>query len=669
MMSPEPEIFAPWLELWKPQETQQLSEWAEQHFVLSSRYSSRTGPIRLHGWQREIFDSFTDPRVETTVLMCGTQLTKTIFIQAALAFVISEQPGPVLIVQPAEKDAKAFSVERLAPMVRDCPVLHGLVADSRSRDSSNTILEKEFPGGSVALVGSISPGNLARRSIRYLFCDEPDKYPASAGSEGDPIYLARQRTVTFGSRRKIILACSPTIAGRSRIGKAYAASDERKPWVACPHPECGEFQVLRFFDGVKWDKTLPPEKQAESAYYQCQHCKGRWNDAQRWAACEKAEWRSGKPFAGTAGFWISHLYSPWEKLSDLVDKFLKAKDDPQQLKAFVTTDLAELWEDDGETPESELLFARRENYPFGDDAVVPQRGLFLTAQVDVQDNPPRLEAEVVAWGRDRENWSVDYRIIQDIAENGQPLPVTSPSLWEKLNAEVLQREYRHASGHLMPIMLMAIDTGSKAATVYEFVKKHPQPSHGPAGTRVFTPRSVVAVKGRDDPERVICSVSKEDAARKRQNVRIYGVGTHRVKGEIYDMLRYVRPRGDGAASPACYHFPMYDRSYFDGLCSERRVVKANGKIKWQKLPNVRNEPLDLKVYGRAAATICGIDIFNERQWKAMEDALGMPVVSVVPESPRDEKTENPVHAGGTQRQWRDEGRSDDWYETRTKEWF
>src|SRR3990167_2285790 len=137
-------LTADWSRLWLPKEQLPLSAWVEKHLILSSRYSGRTGEISLYKFQREVFDSFTDPRVETTVLMCATQMTKTIFIQAALAFLIVEQPGPALIIQYNEKDAKAFSGERIAPMVRDCPSLRGLVADARSRSTGNTILEKEF---------------------------------------------------------------------------------------------------------------------------------------------------------------------------------------------------------------------------------------------------------------------------------------------------------------------------------------------------------------------------------------------------------------------------------------------------------------------------------------------------------------------------------------------
>ena len=59
------------------------------------------------------------------------------------------------------------------------------------------------------------------RPIRILLCDEVDRYPFSAGAEGDPVNLAKKRTVTFWNR-KIVLVSTPTIRGVSRIETAYA---------------------------------------------------------------------------------------------------------------------------------------------------------------------------------------------------------------------------------------------------------------------------------------------------------------------------------------------------------------------------------------------------------------------------------------------------------------
>ncbi len=599
-----------------------MADWAEANIVLSSEYAARASSLKLFGWQREPMNCFSDPEVQELVLCTGTQLIKTLVIQTAIAYVVSEDPGPILLIEPKEDACLAFSKRRLAPMIRDCACLTGKISNSLHGKQGSTLLSKDFPGGNLLIVSANTPTDLAQHTIRYVFCDEPDKYPASAGKEGDPMDLAWERAATFMSRKKRILACSPTVEGLSRIGKAYKASDQRKPWVPCW--KCGQYQLL-VFSQVKWDSSLSKERSPATAHYECLHCQAHWTDIQRQTSCNKAEWRAEKPFAGIAGFWISHLYSPWKKLSEIVSHFLKVKDDRQQFQVFVNTVLAEEWQETGETPDADVLYGRREGYGHGlEEAVVPQRGLFLTAAVDVQDNPPRLEYEVVAWGRGRENWSVAYGAIQCFAQNGQPLPVTSRELWDKLDQDVLQKNWLHESGKRLSIMAMGIDTGNRPKPVYEFARRHPQLAYSAGtGLKAHAIRTVVPVKGTPDILRIISSVSKEDASRQRQGVRIVGIGTHCAKQEIYDLLKHSRPSADSSPVPGCYHFPLYDLSYFNGLCSEVRIVKDNGKVEYVKRAE-RNEPIDLKVYNRGMASVMGIDRFNEQQWQTLEAMVAAP---------------------------------------------
>jgi phage terminase large subunit GpA-like protein len=616
-------------QLWTPPPSQSLSQWSEDNIVLSSEYAARSTSLRLFPWQREIFDAFTDPSIHEIDLFCARQLVKTLVIQSAVAYIACMDPGPILLVQPDDDAARSFSRERLSPMIRDCACLKGVISDSKAE--GNLLLLKEFPGGSLALIGARSSSRLRRRTVRYLFCDEVDAYLASVGTaenkEGDPITIAIESMSTFGSRAKVILASTPTVAGHSRIGKAYRASDQRKPYVPCP--TCGHYQILDFFRGVRWDNSLPVESRPASSYYECESCHSHWSDFDRKSACERAEWRAHAPFAGVAGFWISHLYSPWKSLADIVAHFFRVKDDRNLYQAFMNTVLAIEWVDEGQTPDHQILYDRRDSYAYGDmeGAVVPARGLFLTAAVDVQDSPPRLEVETVAWGRGGECWSMDYRVIQVFADDGQPMPVTSRAVWDKLDAEVLSRSWPHENGKAsLPIWVMCVDTGNRPKPVYEFARRHSQLSYDPGtGIRLRATRTVVPTKGNTDPLKLISSISKEDAIRKRQGVRIVSIGTYCAKQQIYDALQHIKPRPDntrsGAPSPGCYHHPQYDMPYFLGLTAETRVEQDTGKVVWEKR-YARNEPLDTKVMNRAGASICGIDRWGEDKWKQLEEVVG-----------------------------------------------
>ena len=89
------------------------------------------------------------------------QLNKTLQLQQKsesgnnwLGYIIDHVPGSMMLIQPTVDLAKRYSKQRIAPMIRACPVLAGKVRESRSRDSGNTTLLKEFPGGLVVITGA-----------------------------------------------------------------------------------------------------------------------------------------------------------------------------------------------------------------------------------------------------------------------------------------------------------------------------------------------------------------------------------------------------------------------------------------------------------------------------------------------------------------------------------
>ena len=332
---------------------------------------------------------------------------------------------------------------------------------------------------------------------------------------------------------------------------------------------------------------------------------------------ERGEYRPQNPGSPIPGFRVSQLISPKRSWGTIAKEFLVAKESTETLKAFLNTVLAELWTERGSAPDWEKVYLRREDYELG---IVPARGLLLVAGVDVQDE--RLEVEIKAYGRGKESWSVDYRVIQVPDQAGQPLKTSAPEVWQELDA-LLAVDWPRESGGTMPIMAMTIDSGFRPQMVYDFAARHPQPAHGPAGDVIAAPRTVVATKGKPDFLKLIVSVSPTDASRKRQNVRIWHIGTHWAKQEFYDWLRIVLP--DDGTFPAGYqHFAYKDQDFYRGLCSESRIIRSSGKVEWVPDKSVRNEPLDLAVLCRAAAAVCGIDRFTDDDWAALEGTAPEP---------------------------------------------
>ncbi len=506
-------------------------------------------------------------------------------------------PGPIMAVSPTVEMAKRNSRQRIDPLIEDCPALKNIVSSPRSRDKGNTMLSKDFMGGVLVMTGANSAVGLRSMPARYLFMDEVDGYPQDLDGEGDPILLAERRTATFNKRKKIFLVSTPTIKGLSNIEREFGLSDQRYYMVPCPH--CGEYQRLAWENIRKQDDG--------SVQYECKHCQKLIGEHYKTQMLEQGHWEATNPSDGvTAGFHLSSLYSPvgWLSWAECVDIYEKAQKNPTLMQGFQNTILGETYEQESEAPEWQRLYETRETYPIG---TIPMGGLFLTAGVDIQKD--RIECEVVAWGRQKQSWSIEYFVLQG--------DTAKPEVWRELE-KVLMKDYPHASGITMPIRVMCVDSGYATQDVYGFVRQFNQAVWGGAGARANAPRTVVAIKGQSRDTAMILSTSKADT--KKKGLKVWNVSGPVIKTELYRWLKMERIGEDATDFGRC-HFPQYGEEYFKQLTAERQVVRVtNGYPKpvWEKDPTRRNEALDCRVYARAGAAIYGLDRLSEKAWTELE---------------------------------------------------
>ena len=547
----------------KPPKKLTVSEWSDEYRQLSSEASAESGKWRTSRaeYQRGIMDAFSDTSIHTVVWMSSAQVGKTEALLNIIGYFVDQDPSPMLLLQPTLDMAQAFSKDRLAPMTRDTKVLTHKIKDSKAKDSGNTILHKSFAGGHITMAGANSPASLASRPVRVVLCDEVDRYPASAGAEGDPVNLAFKRSTTFWNKKRM-LTSTPTIQGISRIEAAYEDSDQRKFNVPCP--ECSKLQVL------KWSNVSWTDNKTETAKYYCEHCGSGWDDSTRWRAVSKGEWIAQAPANGVAGFWLNEIYSPWVKLSDMAKAFIEAKKSQHTLKTFVNTSLGETWEEDqGEEIEESTLMANREDYE-----TLPNDVVVLTCGVDTQDD--RLEGEVKAWGDGNESWGVmPFRI------EGKP---SQKQVWEDLD-NIINATYKRADGVQLRISCTCIDSGGHFTDeVYKFCKKREI-------KRVF------AIKGSSIAGKPI--VSRPTTSNKLK-VKLFTVGTDTAKELIFSRLQ-LEEFGEGFM-----HFNKeFDEEYFKMLTSEKIVTtfRKGRPVRIWKPTRPRNEALDYTVYNLAALAI------------------------------------------------------------------
>lgn len=565
------------LEMFRPPKMQTVSEWADANRVLVSESSAEPGQWRTSRapYQREIMDSFTDNEVWKIVIMTSTQVGKTEIALNMMGRAIDIDPGPMLFVQPTKEYAEDFSKRRVAPMIEACKLLKRKVYEAKSRDSSNTITMKTFPGGSVAFVGANSPTELAGRPIRYAFLDEVDRFPKSAGTEGDPVQLVERRTETYRHNRKVVLVSSPTDKGVSKIEKEYMLGTQEEWQVECPY--CKEYSFIRFPD-IRFEKEDIDEGgekgyRVKKVVWRCPNCKKDTNEYKTKRL--PAKWVSENPEAidnGIRSFHLNAFVSPWSDWESIVLDFLNAKDDPEMLKTFYTTVLAESWEIRDRSGKPEMLHRRREHY----NAEVPTGVLVLTCGIDTQDN--RLEYEVVGWNRFEESWGIDRGIIP-----GRP---DSPGVWEEVDA-LLDREWKMANGMAMRILATFVDSGGHFTdAVYK-------------ACEMRASRRVWAIKGEQGEGKPYVRLMRR-SAKSREAVK-FMIGVDSGKEAILYATSVERP------GPRYMHFPIeprsgYDLEFFRGLVSEKlRVIRRGGRniMSWEKIYE-RNEPLDCRNYARAA---------------------------------------------------------------------
>lgn len=562
----------------RPPRKRTASQWADEERFLSPESSASPGRWVTSRMEpsRGIMDAAAELSIEVIVVMAAGQVAKTESLNNIMGCAIDQDPGPMLVIHPTVEMGQAWSKDRLEPMIRDTPALTSKVAEKKERGSKNTIRHKTFPGGHLTVGGANSPAGLASRPIRYIFADEVDRYPLSAGTEGDPVSLARKRTATFWNR-KIILTSTPTIKGMSRIEAEFELSDKRRFFVPCP--DCGHEQILRWAQ-VKW-----PENKPEEAYYVCEECGSIWNDAQRNAAVKKGRWIPTALGNGTtAGFHISELYSPWSTLGRIARAFIEAKGNPEKLKTWVNTSLGDTWQDSAGALDPTVLAEKVEDW-----AVAPAAVLLITAGVDVQ--PDRLEIEKVGWGVGEESWSLDHQIFY-----GDP---NRPDVWKDLDTYLAVRT-ELADGRFLPISATCVDTGganTQAAYAY---------------CRPRFRRRIYAIKGASQQGRPVWP--KRASKKNKGNVNLFLVGVSAAKDVVIPRLKLQEP------GPGYCHFPNdRDPEYFRQLAAERvltRYVKGFTIREYVKDAGARNEALDCRVYAYAALVSLNV------RWAALAAKAG-----------------------------------------------
>lgn len=580
----------------RPVDRMDVNEWADKHRELSKVANKRGGKWKSRCYQREPQSEMTNKEVRSVCIVGAAQtFGKSELILNFTGRQIHLNPGPMMIVQPTDGLARRFSRKRLQPMLNDTAPLREIVAIQKSRNATNTVSAKEFPGGEVRTVGADTPTALCSDPERDVLIDEVDRCQKACGREGDVVTLAEARQEDFGEDAFSLFTSTPSgirpriksgelekeqPEGVSKILILFAESDQRY-WF-CPCQKCGKHQTL------KWSQVVWPKDRPELARYICEfkECLHPHTDEERVRMVEAGEWRATAPFNGRRGYFlngIASLSKPQRgcvsKLHQMARDFLRAsRRGLEALRAWTNTFLCECFgEEAAESVEGDKLFTRRE--AFG--KMLPKDVAIITAGGDV--HPDRIELQVIGWGSGEESWVLEYQVFL-----GDP---TKPEVWAEVDAALLKR-YDHPLGVTLGIERAAFDTGNCTDHVYEFVRPRQL-------------RGVHAVKGIKGFGMPVMNLPKKSGVRK---VRVWLVAKNTA-------LRTITARLASAERGAGYvHFrndaePQFGRDYFAQLSANQIVRVKRAGVEWDDFEpgKRRDEAMDTFVYALGALRRAEVD--------------------------------------------------------------
>lgn len=563
---------------WAPPPRMSVSEWAERYRYLSPEASAEPGLWRNSRAPHlvapmDCLSPYSD--TERVVLWVSSQTGKTETILNFIGYIVDLDPGPILAIQPnVTPMGEAFSKDRVSPMLRDSPTLAAKTGQAKARASASTITHKTFTGGHLTIAGANSPAGLASRPIRYLVCDELDRWEIT--KEGDPLLLARKRLQTFRARRasKELVVSSPTYADVG-ICAEYGRCDQQWEWhLACLH--CGETQYPTLKNFACETKTVSDLR------YICAHCGAEHTLDQSDRVKAGGRWVCGQDGPGlSVGFRMNQWSSPFARWDDTWQEWAAAGDDPGRRQAVVNTVFAEPWEGEGEQIEPHALSLRAEDW--GD--AVPAAVLGITVGVDVQVD--RLELEVVGWGPAMESWSLAYEILA-----GEP---TAGEVWDELT-DFLSVPWKTADGRTLTPVATCIDSGAYTQHVYGYVKRRRD-------------QRIIPIKGADGLSRDPIAGSRADRLRRMAKRARDGrppeiLGVDALKLTLHHYLR-------AAPGKAGYcHFPLgRDPEWYSQLTGERliSVIGKDRRAERRWVQSYRHvEALDCRVYAMAAALLADV---------------------------------------------------------------
>lgn len=624
----------------------------------AAKYRIVDAPGYRGPWRNEAAPQMVEPaemmtsrRYEGVIFAGPARTLKTDgLVVNTIAHRIMTMPRDLRVFHMSKDTAREFSFGTIDKLIRTSPAIRQRLVTNRRADN---IFDKQFVGGMRLTIAWPVIAQLSAVTLPDVLFTDYDRMPEDVDGEGEPFSLGKKRTATVGSTGKVMAESSP---GRPILDEEWAPSSPHEPppttgilnlygqgtrgrlYWPCPHCEKlfePKFSLLRY------PASAPPVEAGEQTKMICPLCGHTIGPELKSQLLGYAGWLHEAADDGIGGhlrglcridgnvrkstlasYWMFGPAATFQSWAKLVTARLQAEEvyrrtgDEKALQVTVNVDDGDAYRPRAMgtaslLTETELKKRLLKGLPAG--RVVPSSTRFITIQVDVQGN--RFVVQVDAWAEQLERVLVDrFEIFMPSDGDAERAldPARNLKDWDGL-FDLVERKYEvDGTGYrLAPAFIVSDSAGAPGVTsnAYKFWRRARKRG---LGERIMLVRGNHVKTGLPEAQRrafvAYPERSTENGKKTQLDVPVVWVGTDALKDEISAALTR-----DELGEGSYVVLDRVDPQVLTELCAERRDVKG-----WDKRPGqLRNEALDLAVYGKAVVIVKGgekIDWANPPNW-------------------------------------------------------
>jgi phage terminase large subunit GpA-like protein len=364
----------------RPADSGDVVEWLEAN-VHAIPDSPMPGPFRSERtpWIAEALRIAADPETRMMTVLASIQSGKSLLARLFTCHIIANAPGPTMMLQANDPEAKDFALRYLRPIWNNCPpVRERLKAEDMDRSTT-----ADFDRMTLYCRGLWNESNLQRLSLRYVIADECWLAPRSHLAE------ASARVTAFGWMGKRIFMSQGGVAG-DEFHQLHETTDQRDWNFRCPkcdHLQPWDWAQVRFPEEAKTTGSWDLHKVSVGTTYECSGCHERLpdNNATRLEANRRGCFVATATAANSGHIglhWNSLATMSWGELAVMMIKAKEASEaygDEEARRLFKQKRLAMPWSEDG----GEIVnLAESADYGLADDW---EREAVLTPKGKVAD--------------------------------------------------------------------------------------------------------------------------------------------------------------------------------------------------------------------------------------------------------------------------------------------